>query len=60
MTAAPHDPHECDGHEHHGDEPGHVHNPHECDGHAPEKGVSKGEGLLSPDVRIEVRVNMWE
>ena len=28
-----HDPHECDTHEHHGDEPGHVHDPHECDDH---------------------------
>ena len=28
-----HDIHECDTHEHHGDEPGHVHDPHECDGH---------------------------
>ena len=25
--------HECDTHEHHGDEPGHVHDPHECDTH---------------------------
>ena len=28
----PHDQHECDAHEHHG-EPGHVHDPHECDDH---------------------------
>ena len=28
-----HDEHECDTHEHHGDEPGHVHDPHECDTH---------------------------
>ena len=30
-----HGEHECDGHEHHGEEPGHVHGPppHECDGH---------------------------
>ena len=28
-----HDIHECDGHEHHADEPGHVHDIHECDGH---------------------------
>ncbi len=28
-----HDHHECDAHEHHGDEPGHVHDPHECDEH---------------------------
>ena len=28
-----HDAHECDGHEHHGDEPGHVHDSHECDDH---------------------------
>ena len=25
--------HECDDHEHHGDESGHVHDPHECDEH---------------------------
>lgn len=28
-----HDLHECDTHEHHGDEEGHVHDPHECDTH---------------------------
>ena len=28
-----HDIHECDTHEHHGDEPGNVHHPHECDTH---------------------------
>ena len=28
-----HTDHECDTHEHHGDEPGHVHDPHECDDH---------------------------
>ena len=28
-----HDAHECDEHEHHGDEPGHVHATHECDEH---------------------------
>ena len=28
-----HDEHECDGHEHHDDESGHVHDEHECDGH---------------------------
>ncbi len=28
-----HDVHECDSHEHHGDEPGHVHDAHECDTH---------------------------
>ena len=33
MTMQKHDTHECDTHEHHGDEPGHVHDPHECDGH---------------------------
>ncbi len=32
-SSMPHDPHECDEHEHHGDEPGHVHDPHECDDH---------------------------
>ncbi len=30
---AHHDVHECDDHEHHGDEPGHVHDSHECDDH---------------------------
>ena len=35
MTSAAHahEQHECDGHEHHGDEPNHVHDQHECDGH---------------------------
>ena len=28
-----HNRHECDDHEHHGDEPGLVHDPHECDEH---------------------------
>lgn len=28
-----HAPHQCDGHEHHGDEPGHEHDVHECDEH---------------------------
>lgn len=28
-----HDAHECDEHEHHGDEPSHVHDLHECDEH---------------------------
>ena len=28
-----HEAHECDDHEHHGDEDGHVHDAHECDGH---------------------------
>ena len=28
-----HDVHECDAHDHHGDEPSHVHDIHECDGH---------------------------
>ena len=28
-----HAAHECDDHEHHGDEPGHVHDAHECDDH---------------------------
>ena len=28
-----HDQHECDTHEHHGDEAGHVHDMHECDDH---------------------------
>ena len=28
-----HDPHECDTHEHHGDEEGHEHEEHECDTH---------------------------
>ena len=28
-----HDDHECDEHEHHGEEAGHVHRTHECDGH---------------------------
>ena len=28
-----HDTHECDTHEHHGDEEGHVHDDHECDTH---------------------------
>ena len=29
----PRDIHECDEHEHHADEPGHVHDIHECDDH---------------------------
>lgn len=33
MTDAGHDKHECDDHEHHGDEAGHVHEQHECDEH---------------------------
>ena len=33
MVMQKHDIHECDTHEHHGDEPGHVHDIHECDDH---------------------------
>ena len=33
MTDGGHDKHECDDHEHHGDEAGHEHDQHECDDH---------------------------
>ena len=31
MTQSGHVMHECDDHEHHGDEPDHMHDMHECD-----------------------------
>ena len=40
-----HDAHECDEHEHHGDEPGHAHDPHECDEH--EHHADEGEKELA-------------